>query len=303
MKTLKAIIISLTLCLTQNYLIPNSFAQELKAHVTINTKSIGGADASLFTKLEQEMTAFLNERRWTNFQFKQEEKINCNVQLILDGKEGDVYNGRLVFQMSRPVFNSTYTSNLMTLQDDDVSFPYTSSQSFDYDENSFMWALSAILGFHVNFALGILFDSFSYQGGTEFFNQCQNIINYSQGKGSGWAGNDSKIKHNRYWMWENITNPSYEVYRKFYYQYHRHGMDILSSDLNKGVDNILTCIKELQELNKTKSGLYLTSLIVTSKSTEFINVFSGAPEITRTEAKETLIQLDPVNASKYEKLE
>ncbi len=306
MKKIKKIglrICCLTFCCITFCCLQNCRAQELKAHVSINTKSIQGGDNALFTKLEQEMTAFLNERRWSNYQFKQEEKINCNVQLILDSKEGDNYSGRLIFQMSRPVFNSTYASNLLTIQDDDVTFPYSTSQSFDYDDNSFLWNLSSILGFYVNYALGIYFDSFSPQGGSPFFNQCQNIINYSQGKATGWAGNDSKIKRNRYWLWENVTNPSYIVFREFYYQYHRHGMDLLSSSLGKGVDNILASLKELQELNKTKSNLYLTSLILTSKSTEFINVFSGAAESVRREAKELLTQLDPVNASKYAKLE
>ncbi|MBO4402312.1 MAG: DUF4835 family protein [Bacteroidales bacterium] len=306
MKKIKKIglrICCLTFCCITFCCLQNCRAQELKAHVSINTKSIQGGDNTLFTKLEQEMTAFLNERRWSNYQFKQEEKINCNVQLILDSKEGDNYSGRLIFQMSRPVFNSTYASNLLTIQDDDVTFPYSTSQSFDYDDNSFLWNLSSILGFYVNYALGIYFDSFSPQGGSPFFNQCQNIINYSQGKATGWTGNDSKIKRNRYWLWENVTNPSYIVFREFYYQYHRHGMDLLSSSLSKGVDNILASLKELQELNKTKSNLYLTSLILTSKSTEFINVFSGAAESVRREAKELLTQLDPVNASKYAKLE
>ncbi|MBQ5532151.1 MAG: DUF4835 family protein, partial [Bacteroidales bacterium] len=103
-------------------------AQELLAHVSINTKSIQGEDAALFSRLEQEMTTFINERRWTNLNFKQEERIKCNVQLILDSKNGDLYSGRLIFQMSRPVFNSTYSSNLLTVQDDEVTFPYTSSQ-------------------------------------------------------------------------------------------------------------------------------------------------------------------------------
>ena len=302
-KNIHPICVCLFLCSMLFCGMPRSNAQELVAHVTINTKSIQGVDAALFTKMEQEMTAFLNERRWTNHQFKQEERISCNVQLVLDSKEGDVYSGRLIFQMSRPVFNSTYTSNLITLQDDDVSFPYSSSQSFDYDDNSFLWNFSAILAFHVYYTLGIFFDSFAPQGGTPYFNQCQNIVNYSQGKSTGWAGNDSKIKRNRYWMLENMTNPSYAVFRQFYYQYHRQGMDLLSSDLSKGVSTILGSIKELQSLNKSKSSLYLTSLIITSKSAEFLNVFSGAAEETRHEAKEVLTQLDPVNASKYAKLE
>ena len=158
-------------------------AQEMLAHVSINTKNIQGEDAALFTRLEQEMTSFINERRWTGLNFKQEERIRCNVQLILDGKNGDTYSGRLIFQISRPVFNSTYSSNLLTVQDDEVTFPYSESQGFDYDDNSFMWNLSAVTGFYVNLLLGIYFDSFSPMGGTPFFNQCQTIIGYSQNQG------------------------------------------------------------------------------------------------------------------------
>ncbi len=277
-------------------------AQELLAHVSINTKSIQGEDAALFTRLEQEMTTFINERRWTNLNFKQEERIKCNVQLILDSKNGDQYTGRLIFQMSRPVFNSTYSSNLLTVQDDEVTFPYTSSQGFDYDDNSFMWNLSAITGFYIHFLLGIYFDSFSPMGGTPFFNQCQTIIGYSQNQGSGWAGNDSKSKRNRYWLWENYTNPSYADFRNFYYQYHRMGMDMLAGNLNEGVNTILESLKKIQEIHKSKSNLYFTSVMMTSKSAELVNVFSGASETIRNEAKQTLTQLDPANASKYAKL-
>lgn len=278
-------------------------AQELMAHVSLNTKNIQGEDAALFTRLEQDMTTFLNERRWTNLNFKQEERIKCNVQLILDGKSGDNYTGRLVFQMSRPVFNSTYTSNLMTVQDDEVSFPYSSSQGFDYDDNSFMWNLSSVTAFYVYYLLGIYFDSFSPMGGTPFFNQCQTIIGYSQNQGSGWAGGDSKSKRNRYWLWENMTNPSYADYRNFYYKYHRQGMDLLSSNLTEGVTSVLDCLKMLQGIAQAKSNLYLTAVLMTSKSAELINVFSGAPEAQRHEAQALLTQLDPANASKYSKLE
>lgn len=280
-----------------------SFAQEFKAHVTINTKSIQGADAALFKNLEQEMTAFLNERRWTGYTFKQEEKINMNVQLILDSKDGNNYGGKIIFQMSRPVFNSTYNSNLITVQDANVTFSYSSSQPFEYDDNSFVWNLSAITGFYANFLLGLYFDSFSPQGGTPFFNQCQIIIAYSQGKEKGWSGNDSKIKRNRYWLWENATNPSYSNFRTFYYQYHRQGMDFLSSDLDKGVSTIMSSLKLLEEINNTKNNMYFTQVILTSKSAELINVFSGASEEIRHEALNLLTQLDPVNVSKYAKLE
>jgi hypothetical protein len=80
------------------------------------------------------------------------------------------------------------------------------------------------------------------------------------------------------------------------------GMDMPAGNLNEGVNTILESLKKIQEIHKSKSNLYFTSVMMTSKSAELVNVFSGASETIRNEAKQTLTQLDPANASKYAKL-
>lgn len=48
----------------------NTFAQELNAKVTFNTSQIEGTDKSVFDDLQQAMERMLNEKQWTNLQFK-----------------------------------------------------------------------------------------------------------------------------------------------------------------------------------------------------------------------------------------
>ncbi|MDD2622062.1 MAG: DUF4835 family protein [Bacteroidales bacterium] len=281
-------------------LINTCFTQEFKARVTVNTQKLTGADKTPFTTLEQELASFINERKWSNYNLKNEEKIECNVNLIIESatSEGKCF-GKLMVQLSRPVFNSSYSSSLFTYQDNDISFTYTLNQPFDYDDNSFQWDLTAIIGFYMNLFLGLHFDSFSPQGGSAFYNQSQAIINYSQSRGPGW---NSGEKRSRYWLIENMTNPSYNAIRSFYYSYHRQGLDLMHKDIDQALDNILKAMEELNGFNKTKYGVLMYTLIFTAKSDEFVNVFSGASDEKRNRAYELLKQMDPLNESKYAKL-
>ncbi|HOF16760.1 MAG TPA: DUF4835 family protein [Bacteroidales bacterium] len=276
------------------------FSQEFKARVSVNTQKLQGADKTPFTALEQELNSFVNERKWTNYNFKSEEKIECNIQLSIEEiVSAGKYNARLLVQLSRPVFNSSYLSSLFAFQDNGVSFTYTLNQPLDYDNNSFQHPLTAIVGFYLNLFLGLTFDSFSQSGGTPYYSQCQTILNYSQANSVGW---DPKEKKNRYWLIENISNPSNQVIRDFYYKYHRLGLDIMHKDIDGALDNILQALEELKQFNQSKSGVMMFSLIFTAKSDELVNVFSGASEEKRHQAYELLKQMDPLNESKYSKL-
>ncbi len=293
---MKRLIVSLFL--TINFIA--CFSQEFKAKVSVSTQKLQGADKTPFTSLEQELNSFVNERKWSNHNFKSEEKIECNIQLSIEEivSEGK-YNARLLVQLSRPVFNSSYLSSLFAFQDNSVSFNYTLNQPLEYDNNSFQHSLTAIVGFYLNFFLGLTFDSYSQGGGTPYYSQCQTIMNYSQSNAIGW---DPKEKKNRYWLIENISNPSYQVVREFYYKYHRLGLDLMHKDIDAALVNILQTLEELKQFNQSKSGIMIYSLIFTAKSDEFVNVFSGASEDKRQQAYELLKQMDPLNESKYSKL-
>jgi hypothetical protein len=262
-------------------------------------------DKSIFSTLEQNLTSFINDRKWSDYMFKSEEKIECSIQLVIESALGsDMYEGKIYVQLSRPVFNSSYNSPLLSYQDNYLYFKYTTNQPFDYDENSYLWTITSIAAYYANLFLAITFDSHTPNGGTPFYNKCANIV-YSAPAGEtgekGWV-TTTKERNNRYWLLESFTNPSYEALRRFLYQYHRQGLDVMSQSTDEAGTVILAALESLQTLHNTYPGNAGVAVLCRTKSVELINVFSGATMENKQKAATILKRIDPNNTEKYEKM-
>ena len=279
-------------------------AQELLCRVSVSTNSIQGetVDKSIFNQLERDLTAFMNDRKWSQYNFKAEEKIECGLQLIIEKAHGgDIYSGKVYIQLSRPVYNSSYSSPLLSYQDNHLTFKYTANQQFDYDENSYMWTITSLAAFYANLFLAVTFDSHAPNSGTPFYNKCINIISTAPSGEAGWSSS-TKESRNRYWLLESLTNPTYETLRQFIYQYHRLGLDVMHHTPIETTTVVLTGLESLQKFNTAYHSNAGLAIICATKATEFVNVFSGAPLEDRQKAAGILKRLDPSNGDKYEKL-
>ena len=57
-------------------------AQELNAKVSINSQKISNTKGSeVFEELKTRIQDFLNDKQWTELQFKNEERINCSFNI------------------------------------------------------------------------------------------------------------------------------------------------------------------------------------------------------------------------------
>src|ERR1700710_1254279 len=112
-------------------------AQELNAKVTIVTTRISTQiDKRIFTTLEKQLTDLLNNRKWSNDNFKPNERIDCNFLLNLtQTNDKDVFSASLTVQAARPIYNSTYNSPLVNFQDNDVTFKYIQYQPVEFNES------------------------------------------------------------------------------------------------------------------------------------------------------------------------
>ena len=62
-------------------------------------------------KLQKSTSEFINNRKWTNEVFTEDERIELNLSFnVLEKVSTDRYKGTLQVQYSRPVFNSSYYS-------------------------------------------------------------------------------------------------------------------------------------------------------------------------------------------------
>ena len=105
-------------------------AQELNCTVRVNHSQIQGTSSSVFDALEKAIADFMNNHTWTDLQYNKEERINCTLTFNLKqyNTTDNHFTGELLFQVSRPVFNSTYNSIIFSRNDTEIGFNYRESE-------------------------------------------------------------------------------------------------------------------------------------------------------------------------------
>ena len=110
----------LLLCLSAS-----ASAQDLNARVKVISGKIKTTNTHIFQSLETAMKDFLNGHKWSVDNILPNERIDCNFVLNLTNWDGSSnFSGELQVQSSRPVFNSSYTSPLLNINDKDFDFIY-----------------------------------------------------------------------------------------------------------------------------------------------------------------------------------
>ena len=221
-------------------------AQELNCTVEINSSKIEGTDKSPFEELQEAITEYFNTRKWTNAQFAPNEKIECRFFMTVSKYEDDKFTADVQVQVSRPVYNSTYTTTLINFKDNKVEFTHRRGEPLNYNESSWEDNLTSILNYYANLFLALDFDSFSPLGGQPYFDRVASIVQMAQGSGEvGWrAFEDTK---NRSAVLSSYTDAATSGIREMMYNYHRKGLDEMATSPDKGRAVITESLKALKK--------------------------------------------------------
>ncbi|MBL7738528.1 MAG: DUF4835 family protein [Chitinophagaceae bacterium] len=291
-------------------LLSSARAQELKARLTVITSKISTqVNRNVFQTLQTSLTNFLNNRKWTNDAFQQNEKIQCNFLLNIEQDLGNfVFRAKLTVQAARPVYSSTYDSPLINFIDDDVVFRYQEFQAIEFNENKIQGNdplaanLMAVLAYYVNIILGFDYGSFSLRGGDTYFQKAWNIVNNAPEARdiTGWKSFESL--RNRYWLAENLNNNRFALIHDALYAYYRSGMDIFYENEDQARNGILSCLNSLNTLNTDNPNSMILQFFFQGKSTELVKVFSKAKADVKNKARDMLTKLDITNTAAYKEL-
>jgi hypothetical protein len=293
---MKKLILFLFLLIT---VIP-AFTQDFRCSISVNGQKISGTNTDKFNALQQELYRFVNDRKWCQYTLKMDERIECSILINLENQSGDVYKATMTVQLQRPVFNSSYKTNVLNFLDKNVQFTYADGDLLEYTEGSNLSQLTSLIAFYLNFFLAVDFDTFSLNGGAPYFTKCQEILNLNQSVTEpGWKSFESG-QNNRYWLLENFSNPSYSKFHDFLYQYHRLGLDIMSETPDAGRAVILESLRMLQQINQQQFALYLMSIFLQTKQQEIIYIFQEGTSSEKQQAIQIMKQIDPSNAMKYD---
>lgn len=274
-------------------------AQDFQCQLSINSSAISGSNRNKFNTLQQELYKFVNDRKWCQYTLKTNERIECAIMIVLTAAAGDTYTGTMNIQLQRPVFNTNYKSPVLNMKDNDIKFTYEEGTPLEYSENQNLSNLTSLIAYYLNVFLGLDFDTFSMNGGEPYYSLAQGVVNACQNATEkGWKSYEDAQK-NRYWLMENLTNPTYSKIHDFLYKYHRLGLDMMSESVDVARASILDAIRDLQKVNSQKSNLYIVQIMVQAKSDEIVNIFKEASTVEKTEIIRLMKQIDPSNSAKY----
>lgn len=277
-------------------------SQELDCNVRVNSQQIEGTDKRVFEALQKSIFEFMNNKSFTNYQYKVGERIECTLLFtITNWNRPDEFSGKLNIVVERPVFGASYKTPLFNWVDKDIAFDYVEQQSIDFNENSFSSNLSSLLGFYAYFIIGLDFDSFKKFGGTPFLEKANNVMSLAQSSNRrGWKSFESR--KNRYWLIENYLNNSYAGVREASYLYHRKGLDKMQDNLEMGRSKITEALELLEKVNQQRPNLFILQLFIETKSDELINIYKQASSMQKNKAVNILKEIDPANSSSYDKI-
>lgn len=274
-------------------------AQELICQVSVNAQQIQGSDRHIYDNMQNAIRDFINNRKWTKYNLKIEEKIECSMLITLSERVAeDEFKGSIQVQSRRPAFGTSYNSVMLNLMDKDFQFKYLETQPLDFDENSHLSNLTSVLAYYVYIIIGLDFDSFTEYGGSPYYTKAQAIVNNAQNAPEkGWKAFESK--KNRYWLVENLLNQAYNALRQGIYSYHRKGVDLMKDNIQTGRAGVTSAIEGVQKTNREKPGLYLTQIFMDAKRDEICNIFAGASVAEKNKVVAMLKEVDPSHSSDY----
>lgn len=277
-------------------------SQEFYCTVEVSSQQIQGSDRRIYESMRNAIYEFMNNRNWTNYNFKNNERIECSILInVTERPSPDYFRCDMTLALRRPVFNSSFNSVLFNYIDKDIEIEYIENQPLDFSPGMFSSNLTSILAFYSYIMLGLDFDSFMLNGGNPYYEAAQNVVNTAQNENyTGWKSSENT--KNRFWLLENITNPSYSGFRSFYYEYHLKGLDVMYETPEKGRAAILSSLGYLQRIKQSRPGLLFIQIIADSKRDELVNVFSEGLATEKTSSVKILNEIDPANAMTYQKI-
>lgn len=281
----------------------NASAQELRAEVRISTEQLGAVDKARYAELERALTDLINNTRWTDQIYAQNERIVCSFALkILSVEDDSRYKAELSVTASRPVFNTAYTTTTFVYRDKEFDFEYNPGQTIEYNPQLVDNQLVAIIAFYAQYIVSMDADSFAPLGGNIVRDQTTQLVAQavSNPQWDGWRAFGSD--NNRGALASVLSEAAHEQFRELWYHYHRNGLDVLESRITSGRSVILTQLNALIEYRTAYPNSLYLPLFETAKLDELVKIFSSAPADEKRQALEVCRRLFPTRSDIWQTL-
>lgn len=281
----------------------SAWTQEFQFNVDVKAPTLQTADPRLFEELKGKVTELLNNRRWTNEDYQEYERIKGNLNITITNElNATTFSGEISIQAIRPVYGANYETTLLNHIDKEFTFQFEPTTPVIFSENVFTENLTSVLAFYVYYILGLDHDTYSLYGGDPYYQRANEIINtlpseYAQDQRSGWSSKANG--RNRYYMIENILSPRIRAYRKALYDYHLKGLDLMSKNAEEAKGGIVEALKSIETVNSDYPNSMIVQMFANAKAQEVSDIFAVAERNQKNDVYRIMTTIDPANRNKY----
>lgn len=277
-------------------------AQELDAKVVVNSQKIQGTSKEVFTNLETTLTEFMNTRKWTNQQYRPNERITCSFNITVNQYNDDgSFVCEMMVQSSRPVFNSNYTTTVFNFKDTNFAFNYKEFDQLEFKEEVIDNNLTAVMAYYALLIIGMDMDTFSPQGGTEVLQRVITIVNNADMLNTtGWKAFESD--RNRHAIINDYMDGGMAPFRQLMYDYYRKGLDEMATNAERGRTNITTALGKLKEAKTNKPLSALPVIWTDIKKDELVNIYSKGSQKEKEETANMMSDINPSQSTSWNKI-
>lgn len=279
-------------------------AQEFNCSVNINDEQLEGTSYDYVKQsLATELTAYINDFRWTETEVLEHERINCQISIVLTSASTDyIYSAEAVISARRPIYGTIQETSSIIVSDQAWQFSYPEGRSLVHDELTFE-ALTGFIDYYAYLMLGYDFDSFAELGGSDYFAKAQDVVDLAQSSNTiGWT-RSSNNRRNRFTLVADMMNSSYNDLRLAYYKYHREALDSFTQNPDQARAAALAALELIQTTKRRSTSNFLFDLFFDSKSREIAAILTDAESQVRLAAYTILSETDQAHLSDYKNLQ
>lgn len=277
-------------------------AQEFNCQISVIAPQIASAQPRVFMSMETAIKEFFQNRRFTNFNYAQGERIDINMLLTITAQPTpERFEGNLQVIYARPVYGTDYNTPILDLLDNQVQFNFLENTMIEFTPERHLNNLSSILGFYAYFVLGLDADTYAPLGGTDFYNIAQQIVNNAQNaQETGWKAFEDQ--RNRYWLVDNQLQAVFRPFRELLYAYHRNGMDTMTEDAVAARRLIAQQMERLKTVHQAQPASYNLQVFFNAKYNELVEIFKPADGPEKAKLFNTLQIIDPGHINQYQNM-
>jgi hypothetical protein len=272
--------------LTFLFFIQNLSAQELNVKVTVNaTTNSTSINPRIFKTLEKTIQDFISLKKWSDQEYSNAQKINCNLIVnITDIPKIDLFKADFTFQSERPVYNTSYTTQVFRHIEKGIPFSYVENDPIVFSDNVYNGSLGANLAFYAYMIIALDKETFKEKSGNEMFEKALNlcdiipqsaneggesVLGFKRSEAQTITGQRSKVA-----MALSFTNTRMDSYRKAIADYHINGLDLMEENPKLAKENIVKALETIKEAQKINQN-YIINMFVLSKQNELFGMFKN----------------------------